>query len=51
MTPNQLVKSTSKQIGEAQKEIEIAREMLLYANLDESTLFDDDLTSKPNKVS
>ena len=48
MTPNQLVKSTSKKIGEAEKQIEIARarcisfdEILLYGTLEESTLFDD----------
>ena len=55
-TNQQLVKSTAKRIGEAQKQIEIARErgistgeILSYDHLNENILFVEDLTAKPNK--
>ena len=55
-TNQQLVKSTAKRIGEAQKQLEIARErgisigeILSYDHLNENILFVEDLTAKPNK--
>ena len=54
-TNQQLFKSTAKRIGEAQKQIEIARErgmsieeILSYDHLLENILFVEDLTAKPN---
>ena len=54
-TNQQLVKSTAKRIGQAQEQIEIARErgisieeIMSYDHLDENILFVEALTGKPN---